>query len=57
MPKEFYDELAKRGGASRWRTISLGNGKYAHVAITPKAGKHGGHTLIGEVHEQKRMRV
>lgn len=45
MPKSFYRELAKRGGAVYWRTIDLGNGKYEHVAITRKPGARGGYTM------------
>ena len=35
-------EIRKRGGAKRWRTIRLPNGKYIHVAIVRKRGKRGG---------------
>jgi hypothetical protein len=47
-------EIKKRGGAMRWRTIKLPNGKYRHVAVVPKAGPHGGHTIAGEEHTKKK---
>jgi len=42
-------EEQARGGAKRYRTLSLPGGKYIHVAIVPKAGPRGGHTVSGEV--------
>lgn len=54
MPASFYKKLRKRGGVRRWRTIVLPNGKYAHVAIVPKRGMRGGHTLVGEIRERLR---
>jgi hypothetical protein len=47
-------EIAKRGGAKRWRTLKLPNGKYVKVAVVRKAGPHGGHTLAGPVHTKKK---
>lgn len=46
-------EIKKRGGAIRYRTIKLKNGKFVRVAIVPKAGPHGGHTIAGPVHKAK----
>lgn len=43
-----------RGGATRYRTIRVGTGKaqrYLRVAIVPKAGKRGGHTVAGQPHK------
>lgn len=40
-------EVAARGGATRWRTVKLPNGRYIKVAIVPKAGPRGGHTVAG----------
>lgn len=40
-----------RGGATRYRTIRVGTGKtkrYLRVAIVPKAGPRGGHTVAGQ---------
>lgn len=37
-------EIQRRGGISRYRTISKG-GKYFHIAITPRGGPRGGHSL------------
>jgi len=47
-------QIAARGGAKRWRTIRLKNGKYIKVAIVKKAGPRGGHTVAGEVHKKKK---
>jgi len=46
-------EIAARGGATRVRTIRLPNDRYAHVYVVPKAGKRGGHTVMGEIHHRK----
>lgn len=46
-------EIRARGGAKRWRTIRLSNGKYVRVAIVKKAGPKGGHTVAGPVHKRK----
>ena len=52
MPEK---EIAARGGAKRWRTIKLPGGKgYEHIAIVPKAGPRGGHTVSGPVHKYKK---
>lgn len=50
MPKA---EVAKRGGATKVRTIRLSNGKYAHVYVVRKKGKRGGRTVLGEVKRRK----
>jgi hypothetical protein len=52
MPKSFEKELRRRGGVVRWRTKSLGKKKYARVAVVRKAGKRGGRTVVGEIHEK-----
>lgn len=46
-------EIRARGGAKRWRTIKLANGKTIRVAIVKKAGPRGGHTVAGPVHSKK----
>lgn len=51
MPEK---EIASRGGAKRWRTVKLPNGKSIKVAIVPKAGPRGGHTVAGPVHAKKK---
>ncbi len=48
--------IRKRGGAKKYRTVKLPGGKYVHVAIVPKAGPRGGHTIAGEVHMKKHMK-
>jgi len=51
MPKA---EERRRGGVVRWRTVRLKDGRYVHIAIVPKAGPRGGHTIAGKVHKRKR---
>lgn len=46
-------EIKQRGGAVRYRTVKLKNGKYIRIAIVKKAGPHGGHTVAGPVHKTK----
>jgi len=52
MPKK---EERKRH-VKYYRTIKLGKGKYAHVAVVKKAGPRGGHTVMGKIHKKKRKR-
>lgn len=47
-------KIKARGGAKKWRTMSLPGGKYAHLAIVGTKGPKGGKTLMGEVHKKKR---
>ena len=49
-------EIRKRGGAKRYRTKTLPGGKYEHIAIVPKAGPRGGHTVAGPVHTKKKKK-
>lgn len=42
-------EISRRGGAVRWRTVRLRNGKYVRVAVVRKKGKKGGRTVAGPV--------
>lgn len=51
MPEK---EIAARGGALRWRTVKLKNGKVVHVAVVRRAGPRGGHTVAGPVRSTKR---
>lgn len=46
-------EIKARGGAKRWRTVTLPNGKTVRVAIVKKAGPRGGHTVAGPVREKE----
>lgn len=46
-------EERRRGGVLRYRTISLGDGKYAHVAVVRTPGKRGGRTIIGKIRERE----
>ena len=49
-------EVRKRGGAIRYRTLILKGKKgkkgtkYAHIAVVPKPGPRGGHTIVGPEH-------
>jgi hypothetical protein len=52
MPEE---KIRVRGGAKRWRTVGLPGGEYMRVAVVPKAGPRGGHTIGGE--KRKRVKV
>lgn len=51
MPEE---EIARRGGAKRWRTVKLKNGSTIRVAIVKKAGPRGGHTVAGPVRQDRK---
>lgn len=53
MPEK---EIAKRGGAVRWRTKKLPNGEVVHVAVVRKAGPKGGHTIAGKPQKTKNSR-
>jgi hypothetical protein len=44
MPEK---QIQARGGAVRWRTKKLPNGKNIHVAVVRTAGPRGGHTVAG----------
>lgn len=50
MPEK---EIRERGGALRWRTVKLPNGKTVRVAVVRRAGPRGGHTVAGPVHTAK----
>jgi len=47
-------EIKARGGAKRWRTVTLPDGRTVRVAIVKKAGPRGGHTVAGPVRGKKR---
>lgn len=40
-------EVERRGGALKYRTVRLPNGRYIKVAVVSKAGPRGGHTVAG----------
>lgn len=46
-------EIKARGGAKRWRTVTLPDGRTVKVAIVKKAGPRGGHTVAGPVPQKK----
>lgn len=45
MPEK---EIAARGGAKRWRTIKLPDGRTVKVAIVRKKGPRGGTTVADD---------
>lgn len=51
MPEK---EIAERGGAMRYRTLSIrgkdGKKKYIHLAIVRKSGPRGGRSIAGPEH-------
>jgi hypothetical protein len=47
-------QLARRGGAKRIRTIRLKGGRYLHVYVVRTKGPKGGQTIGGEVKRRKR---
>jgi hypothetical protein len=49
MPKATDDQIRRRGGVLRWRTITLRDGRRARVAITRDPGPRGGKTMIVRV--------
>jgi len=46
-------QLAKRGGLVRVRTVKLPNGRYRHVYVVRDPGPRGGHTMAGETKARK----
>jgi hypothetical protein len=47
-------EIRRRGGAMRYRTLKLPDGRYMHVAVTREPGPRGGRTVAtGEPKEPK----
>lgn len=51
MPEK---EVAARGGAKKWRTVKLRDGRYVRVAVVKNAGPRGGHTVAGPVRQDKK---
>lgn len=51
MPEQ---QIQNRGGAKRWRTITLPDGRTIRIAIVRKPGPHGGHTIAGPPHPKKK---
>ena len=47
-------EIAARGGAKKWRTVTRPGGKTVKVAVVRKKGKRGGSTVAGPVHEKEK---
>ncbi len=49
MPKWFDDEVKRRGGVVRWRTIKRKGGRTFRVAVVRKKGPRGGKTVSYEI--------
>ena len=49
MPEQ---EIAERGGAVRWRTVKLPDGKTVRVAVVRRKGPRGGRTVAGRPREE-----
>jgi hypothetical protein len=45
--------IAKRGGATKVRTVQVAPGKYAHVYVVRKKGPRGGKTVLGEIKKKR----
>lgn len=45
MPAAREKEVRRRGGAKRYRSVRIGRDKFLTVAVVPKAGPRGGHTV------------
>lgn len=46
-------EIARRGGAIRWRTVTMPDGKVMRVAVVRRKGPRGGRTVAGKPTEPK----
>jgi hypothetical protein len=53
MPEDVEREIERRGGALRWRTLKLPDGRYLRVAVTREPGPRGGRTVAGEPRKPK----
>ena len=51
MPEE---EVKKRGGSIRTRTVKVGKNKYMRCEVVRKKGPKGGRTVCGEVKTKKK---
>jgi hypothetical protein len=47
-------EIARRGGAIRWRTVTTPDGRTMRVAVVRRRGPRGGTTVAGPVHQTKK---
>lgn len=47
-------EIARRGGAVRWRTVRTKDGRTLRIAVVRKPGPQGGHTVAGEPQGKKK---
>lgn len=49
MPNSADSLIASRGGAIRWRSVRLKDGRHALVAITRDPGPHGGRVVLVKI--------
>lgn len=45
MPEAAEQKIKERGGALRYRTLKLPDGRFMHVAVTREEGPEGGRTV------------
>jgi hypothetical protein len=57
MPEDVEREIARRGGAIRWRTLRLPDGRYMHVAVTREPGPRGGRTVATGEPKRSKMQA
>lgn len=48
--------IRKRGGATKVRTVKIGENRYAHVFVVRKKGKRGGKTVLGAIKKKQPRR-
>ena len=48
--------IAKRGGATKVRTVKIGKNRYAHVYVVKKKGPRGGKTVLGGITKKRRSK-
>lgn len=46
MPAKVDATIRARGGALRWRTVTLPDGRRARVAVTRRPGPRGGRVVL-----------
>lgn len=49
MPATSDATINRQGGALRWRTVTLDDGRRARVAVTRKPGPRGGRVVLVKI--------
>lgn len=47
------EKIAERGGALRYRTLKLKDGRFLHLAVTRESGPEGGRTVATTTEPQE----